>query len=266
MNDDTPVRYAAESGAGTITLDRPKVNAYDMAFHRALAEAIARAEADPAVRVVVLRSARPGFFCVGADVKVWAAHAAAGRDDANAAMVELARANTARMAGSTKIYLAHLAGHALGGGLELALACDLIVAEDGDYGLGLPEVKLGLMPGNGGAVRLARRLGYSRALRLAATGETLGPGRALELGLIDHLGPPDALIDQLAAGPGAALAEIKAALRAAADGPLDAALAAEAAGADRLPGTADAAEGLAAFAEKRAPRFGAGPAGGGASS
>lgn len=254
MDEPEVVRYGVEHGLGVITLDRPKVNAYEAGFHTALRAAISAAESDGGVSAVVLRSARPGFFCVGADVKAWSVNP----PEANAAMVAAARANANAIAGSAKIFVAHLAGHTLGGGLELALACDLVVAEPGGYQLGLPEVKLGLMPGNGGVVRLVHRVGGSTALRLAATGASLNPEEALAAGLIDELGSPDALLATLAGGPREALASIKRAADGAAASDADAALDLEAELADRLADTPDAQEGAAAFVEKRAPRFGRG--------
>ncbi|MEM7807052.1 MAG: enoyl-CoA hydratase-related protein [Planctomycetota bacterium] len=247
------VTYANESGVGVVTMRRPKVNAYDEAFHVALLDAIQQAEADtPAV--VVLRSGIDGIFCVGADIKAWAANSAEG----NAATVRAARASANALAGSTKLVIAHVAGHALGGGLELMLACDLVVAQPGDYQLGLPEIKLGLMPGNGGVARLVGRVGRSRALLLTSTGRSITPSEAHGIGLVDDLCDADAFDEQLntfAAGPREAIAAIKRTVASAESLSLSQALAFEAEQADTLAATPDAVEGAAAFAEKRSPVF-----------
>ncbi|MEM6560071.1 MAG: enoyl-CoA hydratase/isomerase family protein [Planctomycetota bacterium] len=250
-----PVSYACVDGVGQVTLDRPKVNAYDRRFHEVLRSAVDQAEADDAATIIVLRSALPNVFCVGADVKAWAANS----DDENAALVAAARASTDALASSNKLVIAHIAGHALGGGLELALACDLILCAAGDYQLGVPEVKLGLMPGNGGVARLVRRVGPSQATLLATTGISVTPTAALATGLVDAVLEPHALADllrSLATGPRQALAAIKQTVAVAECVDLASALQTEHRHADALLDTADAREGAAAFAEKRPPSFG----------
>jgi enoyl-CoA hydratase/carnithine racemase len=253
------VRFDVADGVGTIALDRPKVNAYEIGLMTQLRETVAAAEADPAVVATVLASALPRVFCVGADIKAWAAN----ETDDNQRLVAAARATANAIADSRKVWIAAIGGHALGGGLELALACDLRFAARGEYQLGLPEVKLGLMPGNGGTQRLARLLGPSRALLLLATGEGIGPVEARDIGLVDRLYPAEALASEaqafaraLARGPGEAIAAIKAAVREGQGLTLEAGLAIEAALSDRLYDTADGVEGFEAYLEGRPPRFG----------
>ena len=253
------VRFEAADGVGTITLDRPRVNAYEIGLMMQLREAVAAADADATVPVVVLRSALPSVFSVGADIKVWAANEVAD----NQRLVDAARATANAIAGSRKVFVAAVNGHTLGGGLELALAADLRFAVAGDYRLGLPEVKLGLMPGNGGTQRLARLVGSSRALALIATGDAIGPEEALSIGLVDRVFPPDTFAGEvasfaraLARGPAGAIAAIKTAVREGEGLTLEAALAVEAALSDGLYGTADGIEGFRAYVEKRPPRFG----------
>jgi enoyl-CoA hydratase/carnithine racemase len=253
------VRFEAADGVGTITLDRPKVNAYEIGLMTQLRETVAAAEADPAVAVVVVRSALPSVFCVGADIKAWAASELAD----NQRLVDIARATANAIAGSRKVYVAAINGHALGGGLELALAADLRFAVAGVYQLGLPEVRLGLMPGNGGTQRLARLIGSSRALALVATGDSVGPDEALAIGLVDRVIPDETFEDELAAcvralarGPAGAIAAIKTAIREGQELSVDAGLALEASLSDGLYGTPDGIEGLRAYIEKREPRFG----------
>ncbi|MEM6550625.1 MAG: enoyl-CoA hydratase/isomerase family protein [Planctomycetota bacterium] len=258
MSDGLEVHFEAKEGVGTITLNRPKANAYDPAFMARLLETVRAADADPAVRVVLIRSALPRFFSGGADVKAFARNST----DANRALVLDARAVLAAIEDSGKVFIAVIAGHALGGGLELAMGCDLRFAAKGEYQLGLPEVRLGLMPGNGGAVRLPRLVGMSRALDLLVTGASIGPAEAHRIGLLDRLLPPSELeqsatdyAQALVHGPAEAIAAIKRCLYRGADLSVDDALALESECVDALYDSADAAEGLQAFAEKRPPVF-----------
>ena len=161
-----PVTYAADGAIGTITLDNPPANSYDIELMRELADAIGAASADAGVRVVVLRSASERFFSAGADVKRFLANDL----DANMDMIRLAHEALASIARSPKLFVAWIAGHALGGGLEMALACDLRYAAEGPYRLGTPEVTLGLLPGNGGTQRLPRLIAPGPALELLLTG------------------------------------------------------------------------------------------------
>lgn len=253
------VHYSTADGVGTIALDRPRVNAYDIGLMEALGDCLEMAEGDSSVHVVILRSAIRAVFSVGADIKAWSANDTAG----NQRLIHLARANADAMAGSAKVFIAAVSGHALGGGLELALACDLRFGAEGDYRLGLPEVKLGLMPGNGGTQRLLRLVGPGRAFELIATGESVDPTRALAIGLLDRLIPAaDLQADtedfarSLAAGPTQAIAAIKSSLREGADLSLEEGLAVERRLADGLYGTPDATEGFKAYVEKRPPLFG----------
>ena len=167
------VTFSADGRVGTITLDNPPANSYDIEFMRELAGAIGEANRSEA-RVVVLRSASEKFFSAGADVKRFLADDV----DANMDMIRLAHEALASIARSEKLFVAFIAGHALGGGLEMALACDLRYAAEGGYRLGTPEVTLGLLPGNGGTQRLPRLIGTGPALELLLTGrQVIGVGR-----------------------------------------------------------------------------------------
>ena len=250
-----PVTFAADGAVGTITLDNPPANSYDIDTVRELADAIAAAGRADAVRVVVLRSASEKFFSAGADVKRFLANDV----DANMAMVRLAHDALAGIARSEKLYVAFIAGHALGGGLELALACDLRYAAEGEFRLGTPEVTLGLLPGNGGTQRLPRIIGRGPALELLLTGRQMTPAEAHRLGLVSGLfaGEEDfrAHVERLAAGPPLAIANIKRAVHEGLDRPLDDGLALERELIEALFRSRDASEGLTAFSEKRAPSF-----------
>jgi enoyl-CoA hydratase/carnithine racemase len=161
-----------------------------------------------------------------------------------------------------KVFVAAISGHALGGGLEIALACDFRFAAEGAYRIGLPEVTLGLLPGNGGTQRLTRLVGRTRALDMMITNQQVNAARALELGLVDRVFGVDELLEkaldyvaQLAKGPTLAIGNIKIATRLGADLPMEGALALEREAVWRLFMSEDAAEGLAAFGEKRTPEW-----------
>ena len=176
------VTFSADGAVGTITLDNPPANSYDIEFMRELADAIRSAGEDAGVRVVVIRSSSEKFFSAGADVKRFLANSV----EDNMEMIRLAHEALAGIARSPKLFVAFVAGHALGGGLEIALACDVRYAVVGRAKLGTPEVTLGLLPGNGGTQRLPRLIGVGPALELLATGRQLGPDDALRLGLVSE--------------------------------------------------------------------------------
>ena len=176
------VTFTNEGPVGFITLDHPPANSYDLAFMTEFSSAVDEAVAG-ATRVVLVQSANPKFFSAGADIKRFLE----GDVAANMEMIKVSQAAFRRMAAAPQVFIAFLAGHALGGGLEIALACDIRLAATGSYKLGLPEVTLGLLPGNGGTQRLTRLIGPSRALELLITGRTYGVDEAREIGLVAHV-------------------------------------------------------------------------------
>jgi len=249
------VTFSADGAVGTITLDDPPANSYDIEFVRELAEAIRAAGAHEGVRVVVVRSASEKFFSAGADVKRFLANDV----EANMDMIGLAHEALAGIARSPKLFVAFIAGHALGGGLEIALACDLRYAAASSFKLGTPEVTLGLLPGNGGTQRLPRLIGVGPALELLTTGRRLGPQDALRLGLVSEVFEDaaafDAHMQRLAELPPLALANIKRAVFEGIEAPLEDGLALERELIEELFRSQDANEGLTAFSEKRTPEF-----------
>src|SRR3954464_15746595 len=152
------VSFSPENGVGYITLDKPPANSYDKDFMDELGAAVETAAADEAIKVVIVRSASKRFFSAGADIKAFMANDTA----TNMAMIERGHEVLASIATVPKLFIAQIEGHALGGGLEISLACDLRFGARGNYRLGVPEVTLGLLPGNGGTQRLPRLIGLSR--------------------------------------------------------------------------------------------------------
>ncbi|HEY4727535.1 MAG TPA: enoyl-CoA hydratase-related protein [Actinomycetes bacterium] len=242
---------------GWITLDRPPANSYDAGFLEELDQAIGQV-AEAEVAVAVVRSASERFFSAGADIKAFLERSA----DDNMVMCRRAHQVLDRFAAEAPLFVAAIAGHALGGGYEIALACDIRVAAEGRYRIGLPEVTLGLLPGTGGTQRLPRLIGRGRALELMTTGRTVTPAEAERLGMVDRLVPAgefdQAVADlaaSLAGGAPLAVAAITRAVNDGLDRPLPDALDRELEELAALFASEDAREGMTAFTEKRPPKF-----------
>jgi enoyl-CoA hydratase/carnithine racemase len=252
-----PVTFSNEGPLGFITLDKPPANSYDLAFMTEYSNAVDEALSG-ATRVVIVQSANPKFFSAGADIKVFTE----GNVEANMEMIRVSQAAFRRMAAAPQVFIAFIAGHALGGGLEIALACDIRLAAAGSFKLGLPEVTLGLLPGNGGTQRLTRLIGPSRALELLLTGRPYGVEEARGFGLVADVydaGEAEAKVreyaERLAGGAVLALAAIKRCVHEGSQKTLDEGLALEAELMEALFRTDDASEGLTAFVEKRKAEF-----------
>jgi enoyl-CoA hydratase/carnithine racemase len=252
-----PVTAEVKDGVGWVTLDRPPANSYDLLFLEELDDTVDQV-ARGGVAVAVVRSASPKFFSAGADVKGFLERS----PDDNLAMVRRAHQVLNRFAAESPLFVAAIAGHALGGGYEIALACDIRIAADGGYRIGLPEVTLGLLPGTGGTQRLPRLIGRGRALELMTTGRTVTPAEAERLGMVDRLVPADGFeeaVADLAAGlAGGAPLAIAAVTRVVNDGlerPLADALERELEELAPLFASEDAQEGMTAFTEKRPPSY-----------
>ncbi|WP_366183814.1 enoyl-CoA hydratase-related protein [Flavobacterium ovatum] len=242
----------------TITLNKPPANSYELNFLTALGDTIEKINQDQTIKVVLIKSASEKFFCAGADIKVFGSNTV----EQNKEMVVAARRVCHLISTSTKIFIAAFRGHILGGGLELAMACDIRLASQGNYLIGLPEIKLGLIPGNGGTVRLITLIGASRAMELLVTGNTINAVTAHQFGLINHLYPADTfekdVLDyckNLASGAGEAMASIKKFTLESQGMNLQQALQLETALVNPLYETPDGIEGFKAFIEKRTPNF-----------
>jgi enoyl-CoA hydratase/carnithine racemase len=257
------VSYASGGGVACITLVNPPANGYSHRMMRDLDEAILRARFDERVQVLVLAGAGEKFFCAGADI------GALRELTPQAKYYFCLHANETlqRLERTPKLVLAALGGHCVGGGLEVALACDLRLARRGSGKCGLPEVALGVLPGTGGTQRLARLVGQALAIDLMTSGRTFDYDEAARLGLVNELIEAESeaqfLERVLARARGycapakAALSvgHIKAAVQGGAGLPLDAGLALERELQAKLFASGDAREGLAAFLEKRPAAF-----------
>lgn len=251
MSDQGHVRLAREGAVLRLTLHRPPLNVLDMGLNGALADAVRDACLDPSVAALVIEGGDARGFSAGVEV---ADHTPAKVEGMLAAFHAAVRAVLA----APMPTVAAVHGFAMGGGFELALACDLIVVE-ADARLGLPEIRLGAYPPVAAAL-LPSRIGWARAAELVLGGEDLSPPRALELGLINRVCAPGGLaaataelLAPIVAHSTAVVREAKRALREGAAGGPDALARIERLYLKDLMRLADADEGIRAFLEKRTP-------------
>jgi enoyl-CoA hydratase len=257
------VTYATGGGVARITLSNPPANGYSHEMMRDLDEAVLRARFDDAVHVLVLAGAGEKFFCAGADVAMLDAVSPGFKYQ----FCLHANETLLRLEHTPKLVIAALGGHCVGGGLEIALACDLRVARRGSGKCGLPEVTLGVLPGTGGTQRLARALGASKAIELMASGRLFDYAEAHALGLVNELRDApdeDAFVSDVLAyartfcpprRASLAVGLIKRAVQSGAELPLESGLALERELQARLFASSDAREGIGSFVAKREPRF-----------
>jgi len=252
------VRVEKQEAVGHIILDRPPANSYDRAFLDDLSSAIDEARFDPAIRAILVRSASEKFFSAGADVKMFAA------TDAEYQMAFVVHANEimSKFERTPKIVVCAINGHCLGGGLEIALCCDVRVAAEGTYNIGLPEVTLGVLPGTGGTQRLPRLIGRQKALDIMVLGAPVQPATAKELGIVDEVVPATELIAKAqewsaiyASGPSLAIGQIKLSMVQGLGMPFASAMLYEHQAVGRLFASEDFREGVTAFSEKRKPTY-----------
>jgi enoyl-CoA hydratase len=238
-----------------VRLNRPEVrNALNMAVRRQLAEHFAALGADEATRCIILTGGEK-VFAAGADL----------RDMVDRTPVDLMMRRSETLwqpiASCPKPIIAAVNGYALGGGCELAMHADIIIAGEG-ASFGQPEVRVGIMPGAGGTQRLTRAVGKYRAMRMLLTGEPVPARDALAMGLVSEVVPDAEVFDTalrvartIAALPPLAVMQIKEAVLAGQDASVDAALVIERKAFQLLFSTADQKEGMRAFLEKRKPDF-----------
>jgi enoyl-CoA hydratase len=253
-----PDPIVVESGPiTTIRLENPPLNLVTVELTRSLDRALAAVESDPDVRCVVLTGTGERAFCAGSDVKEF--ESLHGRVGEGKLLLE--KAVYRRIARLPVPTIAAIQADALGGGLELALCCDLRVADERAK-LGLPEVRLGVMPGSGGTQRLPRIVGIAKAKELILMGEIISASDALEIGLVNRVAAAGQALDEamkmaetIAERGPLAVREAKKALDLAGDMPLDEGLARELDASERIFASRDMLEGAQAFFEKRPPRF-----------
>ncbi len=244
--------------AAWVTLNRPAVrNALSLAVNTQLAEVMSDLDGDDAVHVVVITGAGDKAFCAGADLKERKGVPASE----SAPYISAIAGAIDSVGGLRKPTIAAMNGSAYGGGLELALACDFRILVD-DAEVGLTEVRLGIMPGAGGTQRLPRIVGEARAKELILLGRRIGASRALDIGLVTQVVPRagltaavDGLLAELAGCAPLSVQQAKRAIEAAHATALDAGLSLERQFYDVTLFSEDRDEGLAAFAEKRPPRY-----------
>lgn len=257
------VEYHAEGGVAQLTINVPPANCYSYAMMQDLDAAILRARFDAEAHVIVVVGAGEKFFCAGADIRMLK-----GADPTFKYNFCLhANETIARLEQTPKLVIAALNGHCVGGGLEIALAADLRIARRGAGQCGLPEVALGVLPGTGGTQRLTRLIGKSAAIELMAEGRTMDFDEAHRLGLVNKVFDAPSAADFVGqvreyakrfVPPGKASLAVGLLKRACQTGGelslLDG-LALERELQQRLFQSEDAAEGLAAYVEKRPPNF-----------
>src|SRR5208337_3139319 len=254
------VDYRSESGVAVIELSDPPANTYSYEMNRQLDDAILAARMDNEVYVIVLTGAGEKFFCAGADIQMLT------EVDPTFKYYFCLHANETllRLENTPKLVIAALNGHCVGGGLEVAMAADLRVARKDAGKIGLPEVNLGVLPGTGGTQRLSRILGKSKAIELMVTGKTFSFDEAKQIGLVNEIFEKDGFRDRVMEyarqfcppnKAAKAVGRIKRSVQTGWEIPLEAGLALERENQQLLFESDDAREGLAAYIEKRPPKF-----------
>ena len=241
-----------------VTIDNPPMNALSAALLDELEAEIDALDADADVRAIVLRGGGDRAFVAGADIKEFPALRESASEGGSARGIQRLGH---RMDGCDTPFVAAIHGYCLGGGLELAMCCDVRVCAD-DATLGQPEIQLGLIPGGGGTQRLPRLVGHGRAMFLNLTGDFIDAATAYAWGLVERVVPTAELEDvalalagRIASRSPHAVAVLRELARTTRDLPLEEGLRREADGFVRCLRSADGAEGVAAFIEKRPPEF-----------
>jgi enoyl-CoA hydratase len=254
------LKYRVEEGIAIFELDDPPANTYTYEMMQQLDAAILKARMDENVYVLLLRGAGDKFFCAGASISMLT------KADPTYKYYFCLHANETlcRLEQTPKLVIAALNGHTVGGGLEVALACDIRIAKKDGGKIGLPEVNLGVLPGTGGTQRFARIVGRSKALELMARGQTFSFEEALEMGLVNHIYERENFFREVMAyarqfcppnKAAGAVGRIKRAIVTGSEIPFQEALGLERELQQLLFTGEDAKEGLAAYLEKRAPKF-----------
>ncbi len=256
MDSYRTISVTMEGPIAIITLNRPEaLNALNSVMVRELVDSLGRLDVDEKVRCVVLTGSEKAF-CAGADVKEMAT-----KSSAEMASADHLRGVWEKAANLQKPLIAALSGYALGGGLELAMCCDIILASEGTK-LGQPEINIGIIPGGGGTQRLARAVGKYKATEMIMTGAMVTADEAKALGLVNRVVPPGKHLEEavkiasdIATKAPLAVRAAKRAIAASQEKGLSQGLELERTLFYELFGTEDKKEGMAAFLEKRKPNF-----------
>ena len=256
----TLVHYMVEGGVAILELDDPPANTYTHEMMRQLDEAILQARFDDNAHVLMVRGHGEKFFSAGANI----AYLNSITPRYKYFFCLHANETLNRLEQTPKLTIAALNGHTVGGGLEIAMACDIRLAKENGGKIGLPEVNLGVLPGTGGTQRLARIIGKPRAIEMMAKGETFSFDKAKELGLVNEVLPADDYWDQIMLyakqfcpphKAAKAVGLIKRAVQSGAEVPFESGLALERELQQQLFQSDDAKEGIAAYVEKRVAEF-----------
>ena len=250
-----------EGAVGLVTIDHPPVNALSAPLLEELEAEIDRLDHDDAVRAIVLQGAGDRAFVAGADISEFPSLREAAAEAHERGSARGIQKLGARMDAARTPFVAAIHGFCLGGGLELAMCCDIRVASE-DAVIGQPEIKLGLIPGGGGTQRLPRLVGLGRALLLNLTGDPIDAKTAYDWGLVEKVVPREELRDAALAIAGTiaqrspvSVGVLRELARTTRDLSLEEGLRREAEGFRRCLESEDGAEGVAAFLEKREPQF-----------
>jgi len=254
------VDYRVEKGVAILELNDPPANTYTYEMNKELDTCILNARMDDEVHVIVMRGAGDKFFSAGANIKMLSEVTPGFK------YYFCLHANETlnRLEQTPKLTIAALNGHTVGGGLEIAMACDIRLAKENGGKIGLPEVNLGVLPGTGGTQRIARIVGKSLAIELMVKGETFSFERGKELGLVNEVFPANGYWEQVVMyakqfcpphKASKAVGLIKRAVQSGAEVPFESALAIERELQQQLFQSEDAKEGIAAYNEKRVAEF-----------
>ncbi len=259
-SERTLVNYTATDGIAVIELTNPPANTYSYEMMRQLDEAILQARFDDNIHVIVVRGAGEKFFCAGAEISMLNAVTPGFKYyfclHANETLTRLEQ--------TPKLVIAALNGHTVGGGLEIALACDIRIALRNAGKVGLPEISLGVLPGTGGTQRMARALPKNKAIEMMAEGKLISFEEAQELGLINYIYEPENYWEKVMeyarqfCPPNRAsqtVGRIKRSVQSGAEVSLSEGLALERELQQLCFQSEDAKEGLASYAEKRKGNF-----------
>ena len=260
MADGKMVEYRVEKGVALLEINRPPVNSYTHELLRELDEAVLQARFDDEVHVLLLTGKSEKFFSAGADINMLANKPLSYKNNFALHGHEVLM----RMENTPKLVIAAINGHAVGGGLEIAMAADIRIARKEGGRLGLAEINLGVMPGMGGTQRLPRLVGKARALELCATGKTIAFEEAQEMGLVHYIYERENFLGKVMeyaqqfvtpAKASMAVGKVKRAIQTGLELSLPDGLALERELLAQAFGSEDGAEGVKAYLEKRTAQF-----------